>query len=139
MDYPHWKRLPQNELDWFDALISLARYLRGPDGCPWDREQTALSFAQYAVKEGEELIEALERGDNAHSEEELGDTLFVLLAAVAAAEAEGRFTLASALERIHEKMIRRHDHVFGETKAQTPEEAIAAWNKIKEVEKARKG
>lgn len=138
MDYPHWKRLPQNELDWFDALISLARYLRGPEGCPWDREQTALTFAQYAVKEGEELIEALQRGDNAHSEEELGDTIFVLLASVAAAEAEGRFSLASALERVHEKMIRRHDHVFGDVKARTPEDAIAAWDRIKKEEKARK-
>ena len=138
MNYPHCKRLPQNELDWFEALIGLARYLRGPDGCPWDREQTALSFARYAVKEAEELIEALERGDDSHAEEELGDTLFVLLAAVAAAESEGRFSLASALERVHEKMIRRHDHVFGETKAQTPEDAIAAWNRVKQEEKARK-
>lgn len=138
MNYPHWKRLPQNELDWFEALINLARYLRGPQGCPWDREQTALNFARYAIKEGEEFIEALERGDNAHSEEELGDTFFVLLAAVAAAEAEGRFSLGSALERVHEKMIRRHDHVFGETKAQTPEEAIAAWDRIKREEKANK-
>ena len=138
MDYPHWKCIPQNELDWFEALINLARYLRGPDGCPWDREQTALSFAKYALKEGEELIEALERGDNPHSEEEIGDTLFVLLAAVAAAEAEGRFSLGSALERVHEKMIRRHDHVFGETKAQTPEDAIAAWNRVKQDEKAGK-
>ena len=89
-------------------------------------------------KEGEELVEALERGDNAHSEEEIGDTLFVLLASVAAAEAEGRFSLESALQRVHEKMIRRHDHVFGETKAQTPEEAIAAWDRIKREEKARK-
>ena len=137
MDYPHWKRLPQNELEWFEASINLARYLRGPDGCPWDREQTALTFAQYAVKEGDELVEALERQDNRHSEEEMGDTFFVLLASIAAAESEGRFTLASVLERVHEKMIRRHDHVFGETKAQTAEDAIAAWNRIKEEEKAR--
>ncbi len=137
MDYPHWQRLPQNELEWFEASINLARYLRGPDGCPWDREQTALTFAQYAVKEGDELVEALERQDNRHSEEEMGDTMFVLLASIAAAESEGRFTLASVLERVHEKMIRRHDHVFGETKAQTAEDAIAAWNRIKEEEKAR--
>lgn len=117
--------------------MNLTRYLRGPEGCPWDREQTALTFAQYAVKEGDELVEALERQDNAHSEEEMGDTLFVLLASIAAAESEGRFTLASVLERAHEKMIRRHDHVFGENKAQTPEDAIAAWNRIKEEEKAQ--
>lgn len=135
MTYPHWKKPPHNELEWFEALINLARYLRGPDGCPWDREQTALSFAQYAVKEGEELVEAFGRGDDTHSEEELGDTLFVLLAAVAAAESEGRFTLESVLRRVHEKMIRRHDHVFGENKAKTPEDAIAAWDRIKRQEK----
>ena len=117
--------------------MNLARYLRGPEGCPWDREQTSLTFARYAIKEGDELVEALERADNAHSEEEMGDTLFVLLASIAAAESEGRFTLGSVLERVHEKMIRRHDHVFGETKAQTPEDAIAAWNKVKAEEKAR--
>lgn len=139
MEYPHWNRVPQNELDWFEALMNLVRYLRGPDGCPWDREQTALKFAQYAVREGGELIEALEGGDNTHSEEEMGDTLFVLLASIAAAEAEGRFVLASVLARAHEKMVRRHDHVFGETKAQTPQEAIAAWNRMKEKEKALEG
>lgn len=94
-----------------------------------------MDFGKYAKEEAEELVEALERNDNGHSEEEFGDTLFVMLATAAAAESEGRFTLKSALERIHEKMIRRHDHVFGENKAMTPEEAIASWNKVKAREK----
>ncbi|HRI88016.1 MAG TPA: MazG nucleotide pyrophosphohydrolase domain-containing protein [Candidatus Hydrogenedentes bacterium] len=137
MTYPHWNRTPQNELDWFEALINLARYLRGPDGCPWDREQTALSFAQYARKENDELIEALEKANNDNSEEEMGDTLFVLLASIACAEVEGRFSMQSVMERVHEKMIRRHDHVFGENKAQTAEEAIAAWDRVKREEGRR--
>ncbi len=137
--YPHWTKTPENERDWFEALIALARYLRGPDGCPWDQEKTALDFGRYAREEAGEMIEALESDDHDHMEEEFGDTLFVMLATAAAAEAEGRFTLESALKRIHEKMIRRHDHVFGDTKARTPEEAIAAWNKIKTQEKEARG
>lgn len=135
--YPHLRRQPETELEWFEALIGLARFLRGPEGCPWDREQTALTFAQYAKEEADEMVDALASKDNAHSEEEFGDTLFVMLAAAAAAEEEGRFTLKGALERAHDKMIRRHDHVFGENKAQTPEDAIAAWNKIKDQERAK--
>jgi uncharacterized protein YabN with tetrapyrrole methylase and pyrophosphatase domain len=137
--HPHWRKTPESETEWFEALIALARYLRAPGGCPWDREQSALDFGRYAREEAGEMVEALEGSDNDHMEEEFGDTLFVMLATAAAAEAEGRFTLKSALERIHEKMIRRHDHVFGENKAMTPEEAIAAWNQIKAEEKEARG
>ncbi len=134
--YPHWKKTPETENDWFEALIALARYLRSPGGCPWDQERSALDFGRYAEEEAGEMVEALERDDRDHMEEEFGDTLFVMLATAAAAEEEGRFTLKSALQRAHEKMIRRHDHVFGEIRAATPEDAVAAWNKIKEREKS---
>jgi uncharacterized protein YabN with tetrapyrrole methylase and pyrophosphatase domain len=128
---PHLKATPTTEAEWFQALIDLCRYLRGPDGCPWDREQSALDFARYAKGELDELLEALEQGEMLGIEEEFGDTLFVLLAAAAASEQQGGFKLGCALERAHEKMIRRHDHVFGETKARTPEDAVAAWNRMK--------
>ena len=131
---PHLTKVPESESDWFEALANLARYLRGPDGCPWDRKQTAKNFADFAREEAVELDEAFGKEDNDHIEEEFGDTLFCMLAAAAAAESEGRFTLKHALERIHEKMIRRHDHVFGERRAQTPEEAVQMWNKIKAQE-----
>jgi uncharacterized protein YabN with tetrapyrrole methylase and pyrophosphatase domain len=133
--YPHWVKEPGNETEWSDALARLARYLRTPEGCPWDREQSAEDFAKFAREELDELLEAFASGDNAHIEEEFGDVFFVLLASMAGAEEEGRFTFESALKRIHKKMIRRHDHVFGEEKAQTPEEAIAAWEKVKAEEK----
>jgi uncharacterized protein YabN with tetrapyrrole methylase and pyrophosphatase domain len=125
---------PDSEGEWFEALMRLARHLRGPDGCPWDRRQTAASFAGYAREEADELCEALASGDAGHSAEEFGDVFFVLLAAVVAAEDEGRFTLREALERAHEKMVRRHAHVFGDAKAQSPEDAIDSWNRIKERE-----
>jgi uncharacterized protein YabN with tetrapyrrole methylase and pyrophosphatase domain len=71
--------------------------------------------------------------------EECGDALFTLLASVAAAEAEGLFTYEEMLRCAHEKMIRRHDHVFGAEKASTPEEAMEAWERSKAAERARKG
>lgn len=132
---PYFNKNPENESEWCACLLALARYLRGPDGCPWDREQTSESFTRFAHEELRELIEAFESGNETDIEEEFGDVLFCLLAASACAEAEGRFTFEGALQRAHEKMVRRHDHVFGETKAQSPEDAIASWNRIKAEEK----
>jgi len=135
---PHVKREPENEAEWFATLAALARYLRSPQGCPWDQKQTAQSFASFVKEEIEELMEAFGSGDKAHIEEEFGDTLFCLIASAACAEAEGLFTLEGALTRIHEKMIRRHDHVFGDTEAATPEAAVDSWNRIKAEERRRK-
>jgi len=133
-DLPHLKSAPLTEQAWFQALMDLARYLRTPEGCPWDREQSSRSFASYVEGEARELMEAFDT-DDAHLAEEFGDCLFTLLASVAAAEEEGRFTLETVLSRAHEKMIRRHAHVFGEQKAATAEDAIAAWNRVKALEK----
>jgi tetrapyrrole methylase family protein/MazG family protein len=136
MDHlPHITRNPETEEEWFKALIDLARYLRSPEGCPWDQKQTARSFANFAREEAQELVEAIDEDDNPHVAEEFGDTLFTLLASAAAAEAEGRFRLDDALRGAHEKMIRRHDHVFGGDKAATEEEAWASWHRIKAEEK----
>ena len=136
-DLPHLSKTPEQESEWFQALIDLARYLRTPEGCPWDREQDSRKFAAYVEGEAREMVEAFDT-DNAHLAEEFGDCIFTLLASIAAAEEEGRFTLREVLERAHEKMIRRNDHVFGENRATTPEQAIDAWNRIKAEEKAKK-
>lgn len=136
---PHLSKQPHSEIDWFEALAALARYLRSPSGCPWDREQSAHRFAQYAVEEAGELVEALESGDNAEAEEEFGDALFVLLATAAAAEEEGRFNLFNAMRLAHEKMIRRHGHVFGDVKADSLDDIVAQWDKVKAEEKRNKG
>ena len=138
MMYPHLQKQPEQESEWFDALIGLARYLRSPEGCPWDRDHTAQDFARFAGEEAAELSEAFAEDRNDHIEEEWGDTLFTLLAAAAAAETEGRFTLRHALEKTHEKMIRRHGHIFGDHAAETPEDVANVWKKIKAEEK-RKG
>ncbi len=135
--YPHIKKPPVSEADWFNALAQLARYLRGPEGCPWDRKQTAKSFASYLQEEVEEFQEALRDSESDHIEEEFGDVLFCLLATAAAAEDEGRFSLRKALQSAHEKMIRRHEHVFGDERADSPEAAMDSWNRIKAQEKKR--
>jgi tetrapyrrole methylase family protein / MazG family protein len=137
--YPHLKSAPKNEAEWFGALAALARYLRGPSGCPWDRKRHSSDFAGYLQEEAQELADAYaDPPDNDNIEEELGDCLFTLLASAAAAEEEGRYTLEDALRRIHEKMIRRHGHVFGGPEAATPEDAMAAWERVKAEEKRRK-
>lgn len=136
---PHLTAQPSSEIEWFEALTSLARFLRTPEGCPWDREQSTTDFAKYAIEESREFAQACQAGDADHIREEFGDAFFVLLAAAAAAEEEGLFQLKDALALAHEKMVRRHDHVFGEVKAKTPEEAMAAWNasKVREKEERR--
>lgn len=135
---PHIEQTPKNEKDWLAALLGLARYLRSPKGCPWDREQTTLSFAQFLCGEAEELREAAEKGDNDHIAEEFGDTLFCALMTAAVAEDEGRFVLHEALERAHEKMIRRHGHIFGEHDAQNAADAVKVWEQIKAEEKRQR-
>ena len=135
---PHLPHAPGTEGDWHQALMNLARYLRTPEGCPWDQQQTARSFAEFHVEESAEYVEALDGDDHHHMAEECGDALFTLLASVAAAEAEGLFTYEEMLRAAHEKMVRRHDHVFGEEKARTPEEAVEAWERSKAAEQARK-
>ncbi len=137
-DFPHWKRVPESERDWFEALLDLARYLRGPEGCPWDRVQTSADFAGYMKGEAEELVAAVASGDAAHAQEEFGDTLFTLLAVAAAAESEGRMNVLQALRAAHEKMIRRHEHVFGDVKAETPEDAVRIWEDVKRREREGK-
>jgi tetrapyrrole methylase family protein/MazG family protein len=119
-------------------LFALARYLRSSQGCPWDRKQKAQNFAHYLKDESIELIEAFQAEDHENMEEEFGDCLFTLLACAAAAEEEGLFSLDSALAGIREKMIRRHDHVFGDTQATTPEEVMESWERIKAREKKEK-
>ena len=135
---PHIQETPASEPEWLQALVSLARYLRSPEGCPWDRKQTTLSFAQYAHEEAAELVDACSQNDNPEIEEEWGDTLFTLLACAAAAETEGRFQILNALEKAHAKMIRRHGHIFGEHTAETPEDVAKVWEKIKQQERKDK-
>ena len=123
----------------FEELLDLARFLRSPEGCPWDRNQTTGSFASYLVEEAAELAEAVAQGDNAHVAEEFGDVLFCALMTAVVAEEEGRFVIRDALRDAHAKMIRRHAHIFGDHKADTSEDVEAVWRQVKAQERRQAG
>lgn len=116
------------------ALRALIDKLTGPDGCPWDREQTPQSLAEYIIEESHELATALRAGDVAEAREELGDVAFLLLFVAALFEKQGSFTLAEALDENRAKMVRRHPHVFaGETFPDLAAQ-LARWEAIKRAE-----
>ena len=102
----------QQTADSFIELLEVLRRLRAPEGCPWDREQTAESLIPYLLEETYEIIEAIEEGDSETLKEELGDlTLHILFQAELAREA-GNFEIGDSLKHISEKLIHRHPHVF---------------------------
>jgi len=110
--------------------------LRGPAGCPWDREQTPESLKPFLVEECYEVIEALDEGSPDKVKEELGDLLFQIIFHARIAEEQGTFTIQDVISAIVDKMTRRHPHVFGEEKVSTSGEVLANWEEIKKKEKA---
>ncbi len=123
-------------LNTFEAINQLILDLRGPEGCPWDKEQTHKSLAPYAVEEASELAEAIESGNDAHICEELGDVLFQVVLHAAMAKERGAFDISDVIQGISEKLVRRHPHVFSDVKVSGPEQVIENWNEIKKKEKA---
>ncbi|WP_291328835.1 nucleoside triphosphate pyrophosphohydrolase [Desulfovibrio sp. UCD-KL4C] len=109
--------------------------LLGPEGCPWDKEQTPLSLCDYVVEEAFEMVEAIRADDPKEAMEELGDVMFLLLFIADLYEKKGSFTLEDALDSSSAKMIRRHPHVFAETKFENQSELLRNWEKIKRSEK----
>lgn len=122
----------------FDDIVSLARRLRAPGGCPWDREQTLESLRAYVLEEAYEVIQAIELGDTDGLIEELGDFLFQVVFISQIASEEGKFDVGDVTQRLHDKLVRRHPHVFGEKKARDAEEALRTWNAEKLKEKKGK-
>jgi XTP/dITP diphosphohydrolase/ATP diphosphatase len=124
--------------------------LRGPDGCPWDREQSFDSIRKHTIEEAYEVLDAIERRDWPHLKEELGDlmlqVLFYAQMGSELAEGEGRFTIADVMETLNRKLIRRHPHVFGEAASAaasvdaqvdgSASRVLANWEEIKKAEKA---
>ncbi len=119
-----------------EALLKTTARLRAPDGCPWDREQNHRSICDCLVEEVCELLQAIDREDDANLREELGDLLFhVVLHAQMAAEA-GKFDFEAVAREVNDKMVRRHPHVFGEgARLQDSEAVIKQWEQIKLKEK----
>jgi nucleoside triphosphate diphosphatase len=126
--------------DEFQRLVDIMARLRGPGGCPWDREQTLESLRGFVLEETYEVLDAIDRADHDALRGEIGDLLFegVFLAQIEADE--GRFAVAESLRHVNEKLIRRHPHVFGETEGvTTPGKVLEQWEQIKAREQEGKG
>ncbi|MBI5809713.1 MAG: nucleoside triphosphate pyrophosphohydrolase [Deltaproteobacteria bacterium] len=122
-----------------EKLRALMERLRGPDGCPWDREQTLGSLAPFIIEEAYEVVSAIDSGAPEAVKEELGDLLFQIIFASRIAEEKGEFGIDTVIDSIVLKMVRRHPHVFGEGKAGSTEEVLKRWAEIKKEEDRAKG
>ncbi len=121
----------------FERAVNIMARLRAPGGCPWDREQTFDSIKPYTLEETYEVFEAIEKRDWDELPGELGDLLLqVLFYAEMAKEAE-HFSIEDVLDRLSNKLTRRHPHVFGEVKADTASEVVRNWEALKKLEKAK--
>src|SRR5882724_80408 len=117
-----------------DLLKVMAR-LRSPTGCPWDREQNHQSLRWHAVEEVYELMDAIEAEDDHELAEELGDLLLQVVFHCQLAQERGAFDFEQVSRRIVDKLIRRHPHVFGDSKVKTVDAVWAQWDQIKRAEK----
>lgn len=125
--------MEKNALDDLKAVIDR---LIAPDGCPWDKEQSPESLADYVIEESHELVSAIRSGNADDIREELGDVAFLLLFVARLCEKRGQFSLEDALNTSRAKMIRRHPHVFGDTVFASLDEQLKTWEKIKRAEHA---
>lgn len=130
------KNEPQNTS--MTRLLEIMARLRAENGCPWDREQTHRSLRKYVIEETYEVVDAIDKEDDALLQEELGDLLLQVVFHARIAEEEGRFTFGDVVDGISEKMIRRHPHVFGEGHCDTADDVVDVWQEIKSAEKAAK-
>lgn len=123
----------------FESLQEVVAHLRAPNGCPWDREQTHESLRTHLLEESYEVIQAIDAGDVQSMGEEFGDLLLqVVLHAQIASEA-GDFTVNQVIQGIHDKLIRRHPHVFGDLKLENVDGVLQNWEKLKESERKDRG
>lgn len=129
-------------------LTDIMATLRGPDGCPWDKEQTLKTLAPHTLEEAYEVLHALDTidiekgtGDFKNLKEELGDLLFQIVFACQMASEDNHFNIGDVIQTVAEKMVRRHPHVFGkeDQKLNTAKEVLSQWHDIKEEESKSKG
>jgi MazG family protein len=119
----------------FERAVSIMARLRGPGGCPWDREQTFDSIKPYTLEETYEVLEAIDLRDWDELQGELGDLLLQVLFYSQMASEEQRFSINEVLDRLSTKLIHRHPHVFGDTTAETPADVLRNWEALKAEEK----
>jgi tetrapyrrole methylase family protein/MazG family protein len=128
-------RLEQPVAAEVQALEEVVRRLRAE--CPWDREQTHETLERYLVEETYEVLDAIASGDPAHLEEELGDLLFQVVFHSTIATEEGWFGLTDVVSGIHDKLVARHPHVFGDVEVADAAEVASNWERLKAAEKGR--
>jgi tetrapyrrole methylase family protein / MazG family protein len=119
----------------FDDLVHLMTRLRGPDGCPWDRKQTLLDLKAYVIEEAYEVVDAIDRNDRAALVEEIGDFLLQAVFITELTREEGTFDVYDSITAIHDKLVRRHPHVFGDVDAKDAEQVLVNWEKLKQDER----
>jgi tetrapyrrole methylase family protein/MazG family protein len=125
----------KSETDSVKALFALVSFLRGEHGCPWDKKQTPQTMLIYLMEEMYELADAIELDNYQNVREELGDVLFHIVFLTQLFQERGLFSIYDVAQEIADKMIRRHPHVFGNTRVDNTEEVRKNWHKIKQNEK----
>lgn len=119
----------------FDELVQLMTTLRGPNGCPWDRKQTLPNLKPYVIEEAYEVVDAIDRDDRAALAEEIGDMLLEAVFVAEITREEGTFDVYDSITAIHDKLVRRHPHVFGDVVADDAEQVLVNWEKLKSAER----
>jgi MazG family protein len=122
----------------FERAVQIMARLRGPGGCPWDREQNFDSIKPYTLEETYEVLEAIDNRDWDELQGELGDLLLQVLFYSQMAQEEGRFSIADVLNRLSDKLVRRHPHVFGDVTAETSADVLRNWEALKAEEKRKR-
>jgi MazG family protein len=122
----------------FERAVQIMARLRAPGGCPWDREQTFDTIKPYTLEEAYEVLEAIDNRDWPELTGELGDLLLQVLFYSQMASEEGHFSVDDVLDRLSNKLVDRHPHVFGDVKADTPAEVLRNWEALKAEEKKKR-
>ena len=122
-----------------ERLLAIMARLRGPDGCPWDREQTLASLRPYVLEETYEVLEAIDEGDPREHCEELGDLLLQVVFQAQLTKELGQFAFEDVAEAISDKLVSRHPHVFGDAEVRDAEGVLRQWAELKRQEKRAKG
>ncbi len=119
----------------FEELVELMATLRGPNGCPWDRKQTLQSLKPFIIEESYEVVDAIDRDDRGDLAEELGDFLLQAVFVAEIMQEEGAFDIYDAISLLHDKLVRRHPHVFANVEAKDAEQVLVNWEKLKNEER----
>lgn len=119
----------------YKELLDIMLKLRSPGGCPWDRDQDHKSLKRYLIEESYEVLEAIDEGDPKKLCDELGDLLLQVIFHAQIADEDGQFDMGDVINAVSTKMVHRHRHVFGEEEAETPEDVMRIWEKVKKEEK----